>query len=150
MFVSLLVPSIYDANTSYPVPPTGRMNHRRRPLTSTLPPYSRQLPPFLLEVTPYHPLVWFQGHHHQLRPAVSPCRPPGVPGARCFPSNQRGPRNPSGATTGRPQGAHVCCDACPEPTLMMSRPGCGYSRTGSCSSMFIKPISSGSAPWLTK
>lgn len=57
MFVSLLVPSIYDANTSYPVPPTGRMNHRRRPLTSTLPPYSRQLPPFLLEVTPI--TLWF-------------------------------------------------------------------------------------------
>ena len=67
-----------------------------------LPPYSQQLPPFLLKVTPCHPLVRFQGHRHQLRLAVSPCRPPGIPGACCFPSNQRGPRNPSGATTGRP------------------------------------------------
>lgn len=32
----------------------------------------------------------------------------------------------------------------------MSRPGWGYSKTGSCSSMFIRPISSGSAPWLTR
>lgn len=35
-------------------------------------------------------------------------------------------------------------------TCMISKPGWGYSKTGSCSSMFIRPISSGSAPWLTK
>lgn len=35
-------------------------------------------------------------------------------------------------------------------TCMISKPGWGYSKTGSCSSMFIRPISSGSAPWLTR
>lgn len=35
-------------------------------------------------------------------------------------------------------------------TCMMSSPGWGYSRTGNCSSMFMRPISSGSAPWLTR
>ncbi len=35
-------------------------------------------------------------------------------------------------------------------TWMISKPGCGYSNTGSCSSIFMSPISSGSAPWLTR
>lgn len=35
-------------------------------------------------------------------------------------------------------------------TWIISRPGWGYSNTGSCSSIFMSPISSGSAPWLTR
>lgn len=137
-----LAPSIYDANTSYPVPPTGRMNQEGAPTPPCPPTPGSCLLSSLCH--PYHPLPGSRvittssgrslpaGHLGSQELAFLPTK--GAQGT--LRSNHRK----------APKGLSVGCDACPEPTLMMSRPGCGYSRTGSCSSMFIKPISSGSAP----
>lgn len=105
---------------------------------------------FLSRGHPRHPRGQFQGHQHQHGLSVSLRQLPRVPEAPCSPSTH-GPQDHchSGWKHGNAHGGHAG-GRLPQPTLMMSRPGCGYSRTGSCSSMFIRPISSGSAPWLTR
>lgn len=161
MFFSLLTPNVRCKHT-----PPSPLNRWDEPQREAPHPYTPPPSPLLLASAsfpppshPRHPLVQFQGHCHRLRPIGLPPPAPATWGSReltALPPPTRPPGTPQELPSLRvqpwkgPKWVVWAAATRPEPTLMMSRPGCGYSRTGSCSSMFIKPISSGSAPWLTK
>lgn len=86
---------VFMMQTHLPSPPNRQDEPQRGPLTPTLPPYSRQLPHFLpLGGTPITLWFDFQGHHHQFRPAVSPCRPPESPRSSLLSFQPKGPKEP--------------------------------------------------------